>query len=345
MTPTRNERNDNRLLMWVAGSVVAGAATIAVLAGLAAQREAHEAEALSAHSRPVFRPMAAPLEPTREDAVSAGEALLTRYEPAAVVAEPVAAQELGEFAVEPGENFVARALETYGAREFDHAVAYLEAEIADRPQRAWTHYMLGLALWKAGRLDEAEVAMEQSATLAPDSLKTLVNLARIRNDQGDFRGALEVARVGVQTDPQNASAHFLEGRSLLNLGRVADAITSLSASLAIDADNGYVQNLYGLALMRQGQVDEAVTSFVRASTLEPHVGYVQNNLGMALELSGRTAEAVAAYRRGVAVDPTHGKVVANLARLAPTVAGRAGVSPIPALEAEGPLVADNSSAP
>jgi tetratricopeptide (TPR) repeat protein len=72
----------------------------------------------------------------------------------------VLAVEVFELTVEPGENFVARALETYEAREFDHAVAYLEAEIAERPQRAWTHYMLGLALWKSGRLDEAEAAME-----------------------------------------------------------------------------------------------------------------------------------------------------------------------------------------
>ncbi len=211
--------------------------------------------------------------------------------------------------------------------------------------------MLGLALWKSGRLDEAAAAMEESAKLGPDSIKTLVNLSRIRNDQGDFEGALEAARAGLHSDAQDASAHFLEGRSLLNLRRVDEAVSSLTASLAIDPDNGYVQNLYGLALMRQGHVGEAVASLERASALEPDLAYVQNNLGMALELSGRTAEAVGAYRRGVEIDPGHDKVAANLARLEPTLAGRAEDPPRPAAEevaaidADEPLVADSSVGP
>ena len=99
MTPTRREKNDTKLLMWVAGSVVAGAAGIAVLAGLAAQREAHEDAAASARSRPVFRPTAAAVDPAREDAAAAEEALLTRYEPAATAPEPVEVPEVFGFAV------------------------------------------------------------------------------------------------------------------------------------------------------------------------------------------------------------------------------------------------------
>jgi len=350
MTSTRNEKSDSRLLLWVAGSVVAGAAAIALLAGFAVQREADEAEAASSRSRPVFQPAPAPVEPARAIETSVGEALLTHYDVTAALPDPVEAPEVREFTVEPNENFVARALETYEAREFDHAVAYLEAEIAERPQRAWTHYMLGLALWKSGRLNEAAAAMEESAKLGSDSIKTLVNLSRIRNEQGDFEGALEAARAGVEIDPQDASAQFLEGRSLLNLGRVDQAVSSLTASLAIDPDNGYVQNLYGLALMRQGHLDQAVASFERASALEADLAYVRNNLGMALELSGRTADAVAAYRRGVELDPGHGKVAANLARLEPTLAGGAtdptapAFEEVAAIEADEPLVADSSVA-
>ena len=352
MTPRKsNEKNDTKLLMWVAGSVVAGAAGIALLAGFAMQRESNEAQAANVRSRPVLRSTPAPAEPARVDETAAAEALLTRYDPVAAAPDPVEAPEIAEFTVDPNENFVARALETFEAREFDQAVAYLEAEIAERPQRAWSHYMLGLALWKSGRLDEAAAAMDESAKLGPDSIKTLVNLARIRNDQADFEGALEAARAGLEIDPHDASALFLQGRSLLNLGRVDEAVSSLTASLAIDPDNGYVENLYGLARMRQGRTGEAVASFERASELEPNVVYVQNNLGLALELSGRTVEAVAAYRRGVEIGPAHARVAANLARLEPTLAGRAddGARPafeeLAAMDADEPLVADSSVAP
>ena len=351
MSVTKNEKQDTKLLMWVAGTVVAGAAGIALLAGLAVQREADEPQAANARSGAAFQPAPPPIAPSRPDPTPAADVLLTSYDGVSETPPPVEAPDTVVFTVDPNENFLARALETYEAREFDHAVAYLEAEIAERPQRAWTHYILGLALWKSGSLDEAAAAMEESAKLGPDSIKTLVNLSRIRNDQGDFEGALEAARVGLDQDPQDASAQFLEGRSLFNLGRVDEAVSSLTASLAIDPDNGYVQNLYGLALMRQGHVDQAVLSLERASTLEPDLAYARNNLGMALELAGRTAEAVGAYRRGVEIDPGHDKVAANLARLEPTLGGRAEDPPSPgpnevaAIGADEPLVADSSVGP
>jgi tetratricopeptide (TPR) repeat protein len=316
MTPVEIKRNDTKLLFSVAALVVAGAAGIALIGGLALD---DEAEGDTARSVPVFDPAPVSAEDTALPAVAGAttpETALASHETA--IPEPVVDGEIA-FTIDPNENFVARGLEAYASREFGKSAAYFQAEIDARPQRSWTHYMHGLSLWKAGRIDEAAAAMEAAAELDPESVKTFVNLARIRNEQGDYEGALEAARTALAIDAADPNALFLEGRSLFNLGRIDEAMESLTASAEIAPDNGHVQNLLGLALMRQGRADEAVIALERAAALVSQVAYIQNNLGMALELSGRASEAAIAYRRSVEIDPTHMKAVANLARIEPSV--------------------------
>jgi len=161
--------------------------------------------------------------------------------------------------------------------------------------------------------------MEEAARLEPDSSRTLVNLARIRNDRVDFEGALEASRAALALDAENPAALFLEGRSLFNLGRVDEALASVTASLEREPDNGYARNLQGLILMRQGRAIDAVSVLEEATALAPDVGFVHNNLGMARELSGERVDAVTAYRQATEIDPRHTKAASNLARLEPTI--------------------------
>ena len=316
MTPTER-RNDRKLLSVVAGAVAAGAVGIALLAGWSVQREAEQRETRSTAARSSHEPSPAAVpRPTPEATV-----LPASYRP---MPEPPAAEPEIEpveevFTVDPDENFVARALEHYESRELDRAIAYLEAEIEARPERAWTHYMHGLALWKDGRLDEAAEAMARAAELDQGSIRTFINLSRIENDRRRFAAALAAAQTALAIDPEDATALFLEGRSLMNLDRLEEAAAALVRSTTIDPDNGYARNMLGLVRLRQERTADALTSFLAAAELRPEVAYIQNNLGMALELEGRAAEAVAAYRRAVGCDAGHEKAAANLARLEPTV--------------------------
>lgn len=287
-----------RLLLAVAGLVVAGAALVALLAGSRTDQGAGQAS----RSDPVAEPASYDKSP---------QAIEPTIPATATPAEP-------GFQVDPAEDFVARAQELYQARDYDGAAAYLTVEIGARPQRAWTHYMLGLALWKSGRLDEAASVMQESAKLDPGSIKTWLNLSRIQNDRGEPAAALEAAGSVLAIDPQAPSALYLQGRSLRNLGRIDEACASLAKCIELDPDHGHARNLLGLTLLEQGRAAEAVPLLERAASLAPEVAYIQNNLGMALELVGRGPEAVAAYRRAVEIE-AEGKAATNLARLEPTL--------------------------
>jgi len=308
MSPAEREKNDRKLLMSVAALVAGGALVIVVLANLARDSAEVDPAATVAKSERIA-------STARSAAVPA--AFERKVEPVAPVPTAVVPEPL--FDIDPDEDFVARGLESYEEREFDRAAAYFLAEADARPQRAWTHYMIGLSLWKAGRADEAVVAMEEAARLDPDAVRTFVNLSRIHNDRGEFDEALEAARAGLEIDTDDPSASFLEGRSLMNLGRLDEAVDSLERSLAIDPDNGYAQNMLGLVFIEQGLPSYAVAPLRRASELVPDVAYVHNNLGMALERSGERYEAVAAYRRAVECDAGYARGAANLARLEPAL--------------------------
>ena len=240
--------------------------------------------------------------------------------------EPISAgtpEEAEQFVVEAGVNYLTRGIEAYQARNFEHATAYLFADVDASPERAYSHYLLGLSLWKSGRLDEAVEPMARSAELDGTAVKTFVNLSRIQNDRGDFDAALEASGRALDLEPQNAAALFLEGRSLRNLGEIEPALESLNRSLEVDRSNGHVWNLLGLTLLGEGDDLATLEAFRTAASLQPEVAYIHNNLGMALELNSQPAEAVLAYRRAVELDAGHERAARNLARVEPTAPGLA----------------------
>jgi tetratricopeptide (TPR) repeat protein len=296
---------DRKTTLIIAGGVLAAFATIAVLTSSSApEADAYSAPAVVPANTANVRPQVPAVElvalpaTTEVNVVSAGTP-----------------EEAEAFQVEPGVNYLARGIEAYQARNWDHAVAYLLAETDERPDRPYSQYLLGLSLWKAGRLDEAGETMRLATELDGAAVKSFINLSRIENDRGDYDAALQAALGGLALSPDHATALFLEGRSQRNLGDIAAAVTALRHSVDIDPDNGFVWNLLGLVQLERDQDAEAFDALQRAGELQPDVAYIQNNLGMALERHGDRSAAVAAYQRAVELQPEHHKATRNLARL------------------------------
>jgi tetratricopeptide (TPR) repeat protein len=308
-------KEDTKILFAVAGFVVLGAVAIAVVGGMSLDRQSDAEEVATT---PPSREIATLPATFERDVPLFDVPLVPEPEEIAEVTE-IETVEPAPFTVQSGEDYIARGLETYRAREFDKASAYFRAAAEERPDRAWTHYMLGLALWKDGRYEEAAVEMERSAELDGGSVKTFVNLSRIQNDRGDPEAALQAADAALAFDPESADALFVQGRSLAGLGSHDEAIAAFDRAIEKEPDHAFAHNLLGLTLLETGEVDSALEAFRIAAEVKPDVAYIQNNLGMALERAGDPAEAVEVYRVAVGLDPDHEKAAANLARLEPTV--------------------------
>jgi tetratricopeptide (TPR) repeat protein len=203
----------------------------------------------------------------------------------------------------------------FGKRDYSSAVAPLRTAAAGRPDDASIHYLLGLALWKSGDPEGASGELERSATIDPTSVRTFINLARVRNEGGRFAPALEAADAAIRIRPDSADALHQRGRALLALGRADEALESLTEARRIDSGNGYLANTIGYLLIQRGRPEEALPFLEAARETLPGVAYVRNNLGVVYERLGRRADALAEFRAAVEAGDSEGKGAASLARL------------------------------
>jgi tetratricopeptide (TPR) repeat protein len=327
MTSQTPHTGDGKLLLAIGGFVIVGAAAIALLAGLGIERDG---DTITPAARPgreaatrIDRGGArAPALPAATDAADGNVVPASMQKiPGSTIGPEIAAaidaEPVESYPVDPDADPAAVGGAAYAARDFDKAAAYWAADVERRPERSYSHYMLGLSLWKSGRLDEAAAALQRAAELNDGSIRTFLNLSRVLNAAGSFEAALEAAEAARAIDPQHPQALYLQARSLNNLGRTDDAVAALEQALIFDAEYGHALNLLGLIRIHQGRPESAVESLLLAAKCEPDVAFVHANLGRALELSGRPAEAGQAYRAALELDPEQKTAGAGWARVEP----------------------------
>ncbi len=205
----------------------------------------------------------------------------------------------------------------YEKGSYREAARRLEVAATGRPNDAYVHYVLGLSLWKSGEMERAETALVRSAELNDKSARTWVNLARVRMDRVEAKGALEASEKALELDPDSANGMHQRGRALAALGRKEEAIETLGKARQSDPENGHVANTLGWLLLQSGQAAEAVPHLEAAAVKLPGVAYVRNNLGVAYERTGRIEEAAREYQAAVDAGDPDGKAGQSLLRLAP----------------------------
>ena len=183
------------------------------------------------------------------------------------------------------------------------------------PSTASECYMLGLDLKKQGNLVDSERALVRATELDGQRVKSWVNLARVRMDQGNPKGALEAAESAVSLEDTSADAHHLRGRALHSLGRAEDGLAELTRAHELDPENGWIANTLGWALLQGGRSGDALPYLEAAKSKLPEVAFVRNNLGVAYERTGDRDRAIVEYRAAVGAGDSGGRAAASLARL------------------------------
>lgn len=211
-------------------------------------------------------------------------------------------------------------------RDYARAAELFSSWSVEHPDSPWGHYMLGLSHWKAGRLDEAEASLVVAVERDPAHRKALVNLARVRLDQGRPGDAEGPARTVTELDPASPDAWRVLGRVHHARGEVDEAILAYQTAALLDREDAWALNNLGLLMIEQERFEEALGPLAQAAMVDSTLGVVQNNLGMALERTGRTSQALVAYGRAVELGES-GKAESSLERLA-GYPDRAGVEPV-----------------
>ena len=190
----------------------------------------------------------------------------------------------------------------------DEAEEYLRRARELQPNDPSTLHKVAEALRKSGRRRQALAAYRDALQTDPDFAPAHVGLGAALVDLQRYQEALEsLERSGsLEMDPATAAtSHYLAGRALKELGRMAEAAVRFEK--AIESDPNHAEALDHLALWRfqQRRYQDALDLYRAHAALEPDSSTIHANIGVTLYFLGRPEEALAAMDRVLQLDADH----------------------------------------
>jgi tetratricopeptide (TPR) repeat protein len=155
------------------------------------------------------------------------------------------------------------------AKREDAVASLLETISRKRALSADLRRALGLAYEASGRLDEARSTLEAFVTSGNLSVSSLLELARIADEQKDYRGSLGYVAHARDLDPGNAAVHYAFGRVCIELELIAEARDSFAKAVALQPDNASYNYAMGAASAFGHDPIAAVPYFQKYLGLKP----------------------------------------------------------------------------
>lgn len=205
--------------------------------------------------------------------------------------------------------------EAYKAGDFRSATRLYREQVAVSADDGHAHYMLGLSSWKAGDFEGAKLAFDRAIELSPRFAKAYFNQGRVLLDLGRVPEALEVIETGRTIDSTSGEGLRLVARAKAEGGDVEAAIATYRELLSRDENDVWGLNNLGMLYLERGDVESALGPLARAVQVRPTAPLFLNNLGMALERSGYPVAALRRYELAVQHDSGSVKALRNVERL------------------------------
>jgi tetratricopeptide (TPR) repeat protein len=231
-----------------------------------------------------------------------------------------------------GDNVVARvslcdAL-LYG-NKFDEAAAQAREILQMWPGNAHALGMLGMALARKGRPDEALPYLFAAAESNADVFRVHYNFANVLFEKGKVDEAIAQYRKELEANPDFAECHNGLANALLRKGRFDEALSHLEKALQLNSNYADARNNLGMALSQKGNIREAIAQWEKAVQIEPNNLDANCNLAWVLatfpDASIRNgAKAIEFARRALQIS---GRTNAQVWRLAAAAYAESGHFP------------------
>lgn len=173
-------------------------------------------------------------------------------------------------------------------------------------------YLLAVALYQAGRVDESLESFDRAIRINPKKLSAHKDRGLILLRAGDFALALTSFDRAIELEPRLAELHINRGIALKNLGRIPEAIKSQRSAIALNPKSAQAHNNLGIALSLTDAKDAAIGSFKTAISFKPDYAEAYHNLGTALLELERFEEAVDPFQTAVKLKDDYIEAWSNL---------------------------------
>ncbi len=165
-----------------------------------------------------------------------------------------------------------------------------------------------LSYWK-----DSEHLFGRALEVAPANYIALDNYARALLKQHKLAEAIQSFSAAVALRPDLDASRCGLGSALLEQGKYAEAADQFTRVLELQPDHEVAQLQLGVIRGRQGRLAEAVEVFLRVLRVHPDDAGAHNNLGNVLAQQGKQEEAVRQFEETVRLKPDHAGAYNNLA--------------------------------
>ena len=187
--------------------------------------------------------------------------------------------------------------------------------VADLPIGARQHLNYGIALQKAGRLDEAVEEYHVALGFEPSSAKAHYNLASVLMAQDKIDEAAEHFATALRFDPEAIDYRYHYAYALERLGRDDEARLQYEAAVRSKPKSATYHYGYAVHLERTHRLDEAIAQFRQTLRLKPDDVEAHYEMGNAFSAKNELEEAKAHYLEAIRLDPKRADVRNNLGNI------------------------------
>jgi choline-sulfatase len=184
----------------------------------------------------------------------------------------------------------------------------------DRIQ-AYEEYGRALIQASAGRLKEADAAMERLLSDDPDLIDVRMSLGLDEQRLNQHQQAAQEFQQVLQQDPLNTMAHFNLAVSEFALNRTDDAVKELQAVLAMEPYYTRAEELLGTIWLQKKDYGRASEQFNHLLTVDPNNYTAHYNLGVLDAMEKRWADSEQHLRAAVSTDPSSSEAHNSLGSL------------------------------
>ena len=203
------------------------------------------------------------------------------------------------------------ALEAAQAGNHAAAIVLYRQTIARQPNHFAAHNYLGSSLREQGDLIGAISSYGRALELQPHRIEVKVHLAEAQRRLGLTQQAIETCDHVLASDTRNAEAYLVRGLARKTCGDTLGAISDMQASAALNRQASTFKML-ARSLMDAGRINDAVVELRTALTLDPNDFETFRLKADCLSSIGQVREAFEAYSTAINLSPKDPYAYANL---------------------------------
>jgi len=186
---------------------------------------------------------------------------------------------------------------------YELAEEQLRLGLAEQPDSAVAHSLLGIVLSAQKKVRAALHEAEKGIVLDPDNSYSYYVLAAIHHDHEQLKQANEAIQQAIGLNPFEAEYFALRASIYLQQKDWKDALEQAEKALSMDAENVEASNIRAMALVKLGRRSEAGQTIDSALARDPENAVTHANQGWTLLEGGDHKAAMEHFREALRLDP------------------------------------------